>query len=254
MALPHDDVGSGPAALLLHAGIADRRMWRGHLEPLAAAGYRAIAVDLPGFGEAPEGSGERAPWVDVIETLDALSVERATLVGNSFGGAVALRAAWLAPERVTALVMISAPSPDLEPSAELQAAWQTEEAAMERGDVGDAVEVVLETWLLPDAAPELRELVAAMQSRAYELQSAAAEHEIPDPLEQAPDALAGIRVPALVAAGDRDKPEFVRAARSIAEALPNARHAVIEGAGHLAPLETPAAVHALVLDFLRDSV
>jgi pimeloyl-ACP methyl ester carboxylesterase len=38
--------------VLLHAGIANRQMWRDHLEPLAAAGYRAVAVDLPGFGEA----------------------------------------------------------------------------------------------------------------------------------------------------------------------------------------------------------
>ncbi len=55
--LPHDELGSGPALVLLHAGIADRRMWSEHLAPLAEAGYRAIAIDLPGFGEAPPGTG-----------------------------------------------------------------------------------------------------------------------------------------------------------------------------------------------------
>ena len=46
MKLPHSEHGDGPAVLLLHAGIADRRMWDEHLEPLAAAGYRVVAVDL----------------------------------------------------------------------------------------------------------------------------------------------------------------------------------------------------------------
>jgi 3-oxoadipate enol-lactonase len=100
--LPHDEAGSGPVLLLLHAGIADRTMWAEHLEPLAAAGYRAIAVDLPGFGEAPVAPGEQAPWADVLETMDALAIDRAALVGNSFGGAVALRIAAVAPLRVSA--------------------------------------------------------------------------------------------------------------------------------------------------------
>jgi pimeloyl-ACP methyl ester carboxylesterase len=48
--LPHDEAGSGPAVVLLHAGVADRTMWSEHLEHLADAGYRAVAMDLPGFG------------------------------------------------------------------------------------------------------------------------------------------------------------------------------------------------------------
>jgi pimeloyl-ACP methyl ester carboxylesterase len=55
-------------------------MWRDHLEPLARAGYRAIAVDLPGFGEADVAPGEQAPWNDVLETMAALGVDRATLL------------------------------------------------------------------------------------------------------------------------------------------------------------------------------
>src|SRR5206468_11312357 len=90
--LPYDEAGEGPAVVLLHAGVADRRMWAAHLEPLAAAGYRAIAPDLPGFGDAPMPAAY-TEWLDVLETLDTLGVERAVLVGNSFGGAMALRVA-----------------------------------------------------------------------------------------------------------------------------------------------------------------
>jgi pimeloyl-ACP methyl ester carboxylesterase len=79
--LPHDELGSGSPVVLLHAGIADRTMWSEHLDPLARAGHRAIALDLPGFGDAPL-PVEQAPWRDVLATLDALGVGEAALVGT----------------------------------------------------------------------------------------------------------------------------------------------------------------------------
>ena len=90
--LPHDQRGAGDAVLLLHAGIADRTMWSEHLDWLADAGFWAIAVDLPGFGEARIEPGPQAPWQDVLSTLKELEVPTVSLVGNSFGAAVALRA------------------------------------------------------------------------------------------------------------------------------------------------------------------
>jgi 3-oxoadipate enol-lactonase len=103
--LPHDELGSGPALVLLHAGVADRSMWADHLRPLADAGYRAVAPELPGFGEVPLPEGKYAPWADVLRTMDELAIERAALVGNSFGADVALRVALVAPDRVSALVL-----------------------------------------------------------------------------------------------------------------------------------------------------
>jgi pimeloyl-ACP methyl ester carboxylesterase len=249
--LPHDEAGDGPPVVLLHAGIADRRMWRGHLEPLAAAGLRAIAVDLPGFGDAPIEPGEQAPWLDVLNTLDGLGLERAALVGNSLGGAIALRVAVVAPERVTALGLVSAPAPGVEPGPDLEAAWQAEEEALERGDVEAAVAGVVDAWTLPDGPTGLRELVADMQRRAFALQEGAAVTDAPDPLDADPHALGRLDIPALAAAGEHDRPEFAEGARRLADALPRARHAVIEGAGHLAPLEAPEAFRALVLELVR---
>ena len=250
--LPYDDLGSGPVVILLHAGIADRTMWAEHLEPLAAAGYRAVAVDLPGFGEAPVAPGEQAPWADVLETMDALAIDRAALVGNSFGGAVALRIAAVAPLRVSALALISSPAPELEPSPELQAAWEAEESALDRGDIDAAVEAVVGAWTLPDAPQALRDRVAAMQRRAFVVQAEAGSvAEAPDPLEQNPSALSRLDLPTVVAAGDRDLVDFRHGAELLARSLPNARHAVIQDAGHLAPLENPEGFRQLLLDFLR---
>jgi pimeloyl-ACP methyl ester carboxylesterase len=252
MVLPHDAAGSGPAVVLLHAGIADRTMWAEHLEPLAGAGLRVVAIDLPGFGEAPPEGDEDAPWADVLETMDTLGIERATLVGNSLGGAVALRVAFVAPERVSALGLISAPAPGVEPSSDLQAVWSAEEEAMERGDIEAAVAAVVDAWTLPDAPQALRERVAEMQRRALVLQSEAPDvPEAPDPVDEDPGALARLDMPALVVAGERDMVDFRDGAEVLAGVLPRARHVVLDGGGHLAPLETPEAFRALLLDFLR---
>ncbi len=248
----YDHAGAGPAVMLVHAGIADRRMWRSYLPWLAGEGWHAIAPDLPGFGEhaLPASGDPPAPWDDLRDVLNELAVDRAVIVGCSFGGAVALRLAVTAPERVRALVVISAPAPGLEPSPHLEAAWTAESEALERGDLDAATDAVLAAWLAPDAPAELRDLVAAMQRQAYELDPEGAMPEPPDPLEEHPERLRAVDVPALIAAGENDMPDFLWSARELAETLPQASHHVIAGAGHLAPLETPDTFRRLLGEFL----
>jgi pimeloyl-ACP methyl ester carboxylesterase len=218
----------GMPVVLLHAGVVDRRMWGEHLPAIAGAGHRVIAMDLPGFGEAAVGQ-EQAPWTDVLETMDALDVDIAALVGNSLGGAVALRVAVISPGRVTALALLSAPPvAQLEPSPELQAAWDREESALERGDIDAAVDAVVEAWTLPDAPSALRDRVATMQRRAFELQAAAgAPSEVPDPIDEPAIALARLAIPALVAVGEFDMSDFHAAAESLTQLLPSVRLTVI---------------------------
>jgi pimeloyl-ACP methyl ester carboxylesterase len=236
--------------MLVHAGIADRRMWRMYLPWLAARGRHAIAPDLPGFGEHVPSADPPAPWDYLREVLDELDVDRAVVVGCSFGGAVALRLAVTAPERVRGLAIISSPAPGMKPSPQLEAAWSAESEAMERGDIDAAVNGVVAAWLAPDAPAELRDLVSAMQRRAFELDPDGTLPQPSDPIEEHPERLGEIAVPALVAAGESDMPDFTWSARALAEALPHASHHVIAGAGHLAPLEAPEAFRVLLAGFL----
>jgi len=219
---------------------------------LGEAGYRVVAIDLAGFGRSAVATETDAPWRDVLETCDEIGVHEFVLVGNSFGGAVAMRVAATAPERVSGLVLVSAPPLELEPSPRLRAAWDAEEEALSDGDIDAATAAVVDAWTLPDAPAELREQVAAMQSRALELQLDAPEPpEAPDPLEE-PEALAGVGVPALVIAGELDMPDFLEGATPLAEALGGGEPTVIAGAGHLAPLEQPQAFEELLLGFLAE--
>ncbi len=247
-ALPFDEAGEGSPVLLLHAGICDRRMWRELMPVLAAAGYRAVAPDLPGFGEAPAPSA--APWLDVLATMDAAGVQRAILVGCSFGGAIAQRVAVTAPDRVAAMVLVCSPARELDPSPELALAWEAEEDALERGDIDAAVAAVLDAWT-PEGPPELRERVAEMQRQAFEWAMQAEDPgEAPDPVEEDPSLIAGLKMPALVVTGGRDFADFTEAGEWLARTLPNSRTATIEDAGHLPPLQRPEEFDAVLLDFL----
>lgn len=255
MVLPHDELGTGPTVVLLHAGICDRRMWTETLEALAAASHRAIAVDLPGYGDAGlDASRPYAPWEDVLGTLDNLGIEQAALVGVSAGGGIALRLAAVAPGRVRALCLVSArPCSDAPPSAQLQAAFDAEAGPAEAGDLDAAVAGVLAHWLMPDAPAALRDRVAAMERRSLEIQLAAGDPpEAPDPLAQRPDVLEAITAPTLVCVGEHDLPDFHAAADELARRLPRAAGpaVVIPGARHLAPLEAPDKFRARLLDFL----
>lgn len=248
--LPHDQLGEGPTVLLLHAGIANRQMWRDHLEPLAKAGYRAVAVDLPGFGEAHARSPV-AHWEEVAATIEELGIEDAELVGNSFGAAVALRVAVVHPERVTSLTLFSAPDvPEPEPSPELQAIWDAVERAQEAGDQERVVEEIVSGWVRPPARATVGPRIAEMQRANLRRRGSGEVEFAEDPLEVHPARVATIDCPVLLAAGAEDLPDFRDAAAALATRLPSATATLIPDCGHLAPLEAPAESLRLILQTL----
>lgn len=250
--LPYDEQGSGPAVVLLHAGIADRTMWADLLPRLAHGGYRAIALDLPGFGEAVPQPGAPPPWVDVLGTLDELGVDGAAIVGCSYGGAIALRAAALHRGRFWAMVLACAPAPGIDPSPALLERWTVDEPALEAGDLDGATDAVVDAWTLPGAPAELKELVWAAQRRSFELQDGLPEptHD-PDPLADDPDRLPLIPTPTLVITGDLDLVDFREGGKLMARLLGDAELTTLPASGHLPPLEEPDAFEALLSAFLE---
>ncbi len=107
---------SNPAILLVHGFCASSLMWRDVLEPIAARGFRVVAPDLVGFGF----SEKPRAWDYTIEAqarllvrlLDELGIERASLVGSSYGGAVAATCTLDYTERVNCLALVDAVSND----------------------------------------------------------------------------------------------------------------------------------------------
>ncbi len=108
------DLGEGPPVLLLHGFPTFWWTWRQQLVGLADAGYRAIAMDLRGYGASdhpPEGYDPRTLSADVAGVVRCLGLSDAVIVGHGWGGLVAWATAVLRPEVVRGLVPVSMPHP-----------------------------------------------------------------------------------------------------------------------------------------------
>jgi pimeloyl-ACP methyl ester carboxylesterase len=222
--------------VLLHSALGDSRLWR-HQIPALEGAYDVVAPDLPGWGETPMPT-EPYSFVDVVsQHLPG------ALVGNSFGGAIALRTALAHPDRVTKLVLAGSGLPAWDYTEEMRAYWAAEEEAFEAGDFDRATEINMEFWVKPEHRDEVR----PQQRRALELQSAHPEPELIWP-EMAP--LSTLTMPTLVIVGDDDKDDFKKIAQHLAEEIPDADLVVVPGAGHLIGIDQPAELNALLLEFL----
>jgi pimeloyl-ACP methyl ester carboxylesterase len=108
------EFGTGPVVLFCHGFPDTWRGWRRQMEAVAAAGYRAVALDMRGYGEssAPGDAALYTPFYtvgDLIGVLDALGAATATIVGHDFGATVAWNAAMMRPDRFTAVFCLSVP-------------------------------------------------------------------------------------------------------------------------------------------------
>jgi pimeloyl-ACP methyl ester carboxylesterase len=251
----YEEAGGGPALLLLHAGIADRRMWD-DVAPTLAERFRVVRCDLRGYGETPLPDGPFAYAADAVSLLDALGVERAHVVGVSMGGHVALDLVLAQPARVDRLVLVGSGIDGWQHDAGLEAAWEEEEAAFERGDLDEAAWVNVRTWLdgptrrEQDVDPELRRRVFEMQRVALDHENLEARGEWLTPSRR--ERLGDVRAPTLVLVGELDQPGFGRIARFLAAEIPGAQFEGLPGVAHLAPMEDPTAFARVVLAFLGE--
>ena len=106
--------GTGPAVLFCHGFPAIWSSWRSQMAAVAAAGWRAIALDMRGYGEsdAPDEGEAYTPFQcvgDLVGILDHLGIPTAVVVGHDFGASVAWNAAMMRPDRFTAVFGISVP-------------------------------------------------------------------------------------------------------------------------------------------------
>jgi 3-oxoadipate enol-lactonase len=246
--------GQGPPVLLVHAGIADSRMWEPLAARLVAAGYRTVAPDLRGFGRSPLPPETFSPAADLVELLDDLGIDRAPVVGASFGGRVTLELALRAPERVSAIALLDSALDEFDASDELDDFDAAETAAAEARDLDEATAINVRMWLdrpgRTGVDPAVRDLVAAMARRAFEVQDGveAGFEELDPPIARR---LGEIRVPALVVVGEDDVDHFHRLATTLARELPGAEGVVgVPGAAHLPALERPDDVAVALLGLL----
>ena len=243
--------------VLIHAGICDSRMWDPQWETFRPS-HRVLRYDMRGFGRSPVGPGSYSNAGDLIDLLEQQGVAKASLVGVSMGGRVALEVAIARPELVDALVLVGAGFPGHDWSAEMNAADEAEMAALKRDDLDAAVEVALRTWVdgprrrPEDVDSDVRARVAEMQRRAYELQLPVWETAEEEPLVgDLSERVGEVDAPTLVLVGEEDVRDMHEIAGRLERELPNARRASIANTAHVPSMERPREFDQLVLPFLQ---
>jgi pimeloyl-ACP methyl ester carboxylesterase len=246
------EAGQGDTAVLLLHGIGGgKAIWRAALPVLADAGYRAVALDFPGYG-ASAGRPTMAAFVDAVRTLiDRLAAPRLALVGHSMGGMVAQELLAQDARGVHALVLACTSPAFGKPDGDWQARFVAERLAPLDAGLGMAA---LAARLV--AGMVSRHAGAPARQAAIEVMAAVPEATYRAALREIVafdrrDALASIAVPTLCLAGADDPTAPPAVLQRMAERIPRAEFQVLAQAGHIANLEQPAAFDAALLAFLR---
>lgn len=246
--------GTGYPLLLVHAGVADSRMWEAQFDAFSKE-YRVIRFDLRGFGRSNMPSGSFSNHEDVRDLLDFLEIETVYLLGISFGGMIALDFTLAYPGYVKALVLGAPSVSGASPSERIRQFWKAEDAALEMGDLEGATELNVKLWVngphreTDQVNAEVRELVREMQLNIF-------SKEIPEDVEEidldppAIERLEKIEVPVQVLVGELDLKEKLELADRLVKEMPDCKKVVIPDVAHMLNMEAPEKFNRSVLDFL----
>ncbi|HEY0486084.1 MAG TPA: alpha/beta hydrolase [Mycobacteriales bacterium] len=244
----YHDSGSGSPLVLLHGsgpGVSAYSNWS-PVMPALARDFRVVAPDIAGYGLTElksDGRYDMRLWVaHLVAFLDAVGVERAVLVGNSFGGALSLATAVFHPDRVAGLVLLGTPAGDFPMTDGLRSGWSYEPSA----------ESMRESLLrFPyDPAVVTEEMVAQRHTLSARPGAQEAFRRLipeptgaPDEVVHGPSAgfLAKVTAPAVVLHGREDRVVPPQAALFSSTHLPDADLHVYGRCGHWVQLERPDA-------------
>jgi pimeloyl-ACP methyl ester carboxylesterase len=256
--------GRGPVLLLIHGIAGTCESWRAVIEPLARE-HTVLAPDLPGHGTSAAGSGDYSLGAfasTLRDLLLTLGHERATLVGHSLGGGVAMQFSYQFPELTERLVLVSSGGLGKEVSLLLRAAALPGAGAFiaataEPGRVvGSALARTLSlVGVRPDA--DVAEVARGYASLADATRRSAFLATLRSVVAtdgqrvQAADRLyLAAAIPVLILWGDRDPIIPAHHGEAAHEAIPGSRLEIFDGVGHMPQIETPARFTASLERFL----
>jgi pimeloyl-ACP methyl ester carboxylesterase len=252
---------NAPPIILIHGFISSNLVWNEVFLPLAKAGFRVIAPDLPGYGYSDKPSD--APYtIDaqayaVLGLMDRLGIDQATIVGASYGGAVAATMALDYPERVANLVLVGAVTND-EPKKKLLLRLARVPVL---GDIATPL-FLGSRWILRKRTKDVyRRLGYPMDERKlaarhHLLQTANTHRAMIRTIRRwSADRISReaslIRQPTLLVWGEEDTHIPVSEAFRLRDAIPNSRLIVFRRCGHLPPTEYPEKFVEVVAEFCK---
>jgi 3-oxoadipate enol-lactonase len=255
MALPaFVEQGEGDTAVfLLHGVGGGKEAWLHNQATLAAAGYRMIAWDMPGYGDSGAiSSCTNALLAEALKTLvEHIGAKRNLLLGHSMGGMIAQELAAIYPALVHGLVLYStSPAFGKADGAWQQQFLQSRFAPLDQGLGMDGLAAkIVPAMFAPDAEPDRLAEAVALMSRVPADSYRAALSAIVSFNRLA--ALGDIAVPTLCLAGERDLNAPPAVVEKMASRIAGAQYACLPGVGHIASIEQPALFNSAVLAFLH---
>lgn len=231
-----------PPLVLVHGAGGSRLHWPPQIRRMQA-GFRVLALDLPGHGESPGRGEERISGYvhHIMEWAAALELPRFVLAGHSMGGAIALQAALDHPERLAGLILVGT-------GARLRVHPMLLEASREPDHHPRVVQQMIEWSYAEGASADLvrlaRERMAETDPRVLHRDFLACNGF--DAMEK----LSAIELPTLIVCGEDDRLTPVKYSRYLAEHIPGAEVRYIPGAGHMVALERPEAVAEVIRRFM----
>jgi pimeloyl-ACP methyl ester carboxylesterase len=252
----HEPRRQAASVVCLHASASSGRQWQ-TLRRQLTGGYQVLFPDLYGSGNSPPWPAQRdltlADEVALLEPVFEAAGESFHLVGHSYGGAVAVRAALTYPgRRFLSLVLIEpvlfglllAEEPGEPATREIVALCQHTKAAVELGALDSAAKRFIDYWMSPGTwasmPPQRRAAAAqAMPSVASQWSAIFAEAT---PLS----AYSSLDLPTLYLVGSQSPASARAVARLLTQALPDVTTAELRGAGHMAPITHPDMVNPAI--------
>ncbi|WP_331448996.1 alpha/beta hydrolase [Streptomyces prasinus] len=260
--LAHRDRGRGEPVIFIHGTPSHSYEWRDVVPHIEAAGFRTVTYDLLGYGrsERPvDRDTSVAAQTDLLgHLLDALCIDRATIVAHDIGGAIGQRFAVAHPERVRRLMLIDSVSYDSWPSPtwcriideELDDlpgmsqdafdALLTRQLGMTVADASHMTGDVLQAYLAPHRSAPGRVSFFEHQVRHYDSKYT----------EEIGDALRRLTMPVRILWGEEDRWQPLHYAERLRDDIPGAELVVVPGAGHFLMEDAPGRVVREIRDFL----
>jgi 3-oxoadipate enol-lactonase len=248
--------GAGPPVVFLHGIGGAARVWTSQLQSFAAAGFRPVALDLPGYGaRAPAAEMDFAELAaDVEGAIAERALDRPVLVGHSMGGMIVQAALRRRPDGYRAAVLCCTSPAFGDPTGEFQKKFVADRLApLDAGATMPALaSSIVDDIMAPSADPAGHALaIATMASMPASTYRAAVRCLVTfDERANLPN----IRIPVLCLAGEHDRNAPARMMERMAAKIPGARYVCLAGLGHLPNLEAPDVFDAAVLDFLTHAL
>lgn len=249
--LYYEIAGNGPALVLIHGFLLDRRMWDDQFVPFAEH-YRVVRYDCRGFGNSALPTEETYSHADDLQALLVyLGITKAHIVGLSMGGEIAISFVLTHPEMTTTLTAAD-PLLDGYVAAELN---QTIAPIVERASIagGKAANALLLDHVI--FAPACEQPTVSTRLAAMLTENSGWHWVNNDPQRMMePPAIArlqDITAPTLVILGERDMADFHAITAILQQKVAHAHRVIVPGVGHMSNMEAPALFNAAVLSFLQ---